>query len=149
MYREDGQLVAVDDVRDAIEQADVLIVGFRDFTERMLVDRRTNETDGPLVRVVEPVGGVAERMHWLGQHRPRFGLPQRFTFFVWPHSLGYLEATGVVRALRESVASGTGSEQLSAALGELHAVERAARRSAIHGTHPWRTLWSREGSART
>jgi hypothetical protein len=97
---------------------------------------------------VEPVGDVTERMHWLGRHRPQFGLPERFTFFVWPHSVGFLEETGVAGVLRQNVPDGDGPEQLSAGLGELHALERAARRAAVVGADPWRTIWTREGSAR-
>lgn len=150
MYGESGQIVDASEVREAIERADVLIVGFRTFPQRLLVDSRTSGPVGPMVRVVEPLGGVEERMFWLGQNRPAFGMPQAFTFFVWPHSVGFLEETGVAPILRDQVASHDGEEQLSAALGELHAHERAARRDAITADGaPWRTLWHAQGSTRT
>src|SRR5215216_2860400 len=79
MYGENGAIVDVDEVRDAIARADVLIVGFRTFPERLLIDARSNDAAGPMARVVEPLGGVEERMHWLGRTRPQFGLPERFT----------------------------------------------------------------------
>ena len=148
MYGEDGRVVDVEQVREAVAAADVLVVGFRAFAERLLIDSRTNESAGPLVRVVEPLGGVTERMHWLGRHRPQFGLPQRFTFFVWPHSVDFLEASGVAQMFRDAVVVGGGGEQVDAALHELRALERGARRAAVAGDQ-WRTLWSSRGTSRS
>ena len=145
MYGEDGQPLDLDELREAIAQSDVLIVGFRAFPERLLVDSRTNGPTGPMVRVVEPVSGVEERLRWLTRRRPQFGLPQRFTFFVWPRSVGYLEETGVAQLLREHVGH-DGVPQISAALGELHALERSARRAAVSGG-PWQTLWQAQGTS--
>jgi hypothetical protein len=140
MFGEDGRVADMAEVRTAVAEADVLIVGFRGFLERLLVDSRTSGETGPMVRVVEPLGGVEERMFWLGRNRPQFGMPQRFTFFVWPHSVEFLESSGLIEALREGVADGDGPEQLAAAIAELKAVERAADRAAVNG-RPWRTLW--------
>ncbi len=141
MYGENGQVVDVAEVREAIERADVLIVGFRGFAERLLVDSRSSGAAGPMVRVVAPLGGVEERMHWLGRNRPQFGLPQRFTFFVWPHSVGFLEETGLAAAL----AVGSGAEPVAEALAELRRLERAAHREAIDGDR-WRSLWDAQGT---
>jgi hypothetical protein len=148
MYREDGQVVELERVQAAIEQADVLIVGFPGFLQRLLVDARTTAGVGPLVEVVEPLGGVEERMFWLGQNRPQFGMPQRFTFFVWPHSIAFLEESGVAEALRSAVPDEEGRVQLEAAQIQLRALERAAARAAVDG-EPWRTLWHAQGTSRS
>ena len=147
MYREDGQVIELDRVRGAIEQADVLIVGFPGFPQRLLVDSRTTADTGTLVEVVEPLGGVEERMHWLGQNRPQFGMPQRFTFFVWPHSIGFMDETNVAEAVRNAVSDEEGRIHLDAALIQLRAFERAATRAAVDG-EPWRTLWHAQGTSR-
>ena len=140
MFSEDGHVVDVAEVRKAIAEADVLIVGFPGFLERLLLDSRSSAEAGPMVCVVEPVGGVDERMFWLGRNRPQFGMPQRFTFFVWPHSMTFMQDSGVVDALRDSVATGDGPAQLAAAVEDLKTLERAADRAAVDG-RPWRTLW--------
>ena len=145
MYSEHGQVVDVSEVNEAIARADVLIVGFRSFPQRLLVDARTAAGVGPLVQVVEPLGGVEERMHWLGRHRPQFSVPQRFTFFVWPHSVRYLEEAGVTNALFASVGPGEGTEQLVKALDDLHRLEWNSYRAAINGDG-WRTLWDAQGA---
>ena len=147
MYGENGQIVDIDQVREAIARADVLIVGFRTFAERLLIDSRSNETAGPMARVVEPLGGVEERMHWLGRNRPQFGLPERFTFFVWPHSIRFLEQSGVANQMFASVGAGGGTEQLAEALDRLHRLEHDAQRAAIAGDQ-WRSLWDAQGTRR-
>jgi hypothetical protein len=43
------------------------------FPERLIVDTRHTDSDGPMVEVVEPVATVEERFFWLGQRRPSFG----------------------------------------------------------------------------
>ena len=147
MFREDGQVVELDKVRSAIESADVLIVGFPGFLQRLLVDARTTAGAGTLVEVVEPLGGVEERMFWLGQNRPQFGMPERFTFFVWPHSIDFMEETGVAETLRE-VVDLEGQAHVDTALVQLRALERASTRAAING-EPWRTLWRAQGTSRS
>jgi hypothetical protein len=147
MHGENGQIVDVTEVREAIARADVLVVGFRTFPERLLIDSRSDEAVPPMARVVEPLRGVEERMHWLGRARPQFGLPERFTFFVWPHSVRFLEETGVANQFFTSVGAGEGAEQLAGALDELLRLERAARRQAIAGD-TWRSLWDAQGTRR-
>lgn len=147
MYSEHGQSVDIDEVREAVTRADVLIVGFHSLTERLLVDSRTNDEAGPLVQVVEPLGGVEERMFWLGRNRPQFGMPERFTFFVWPHSVQFLNEIGVTDALHEQVSSGDGPRQLDESLSQLRRLERIATRAAING-EPWRTLWHARGTSK-
>jgi len=147
MYGENGAIVDVDEVRDAVARADVLIVGFRTFPERLLIDARSNDAAGPMARVVEPLGGVEERMHWLGRTRPQFGLPERFTFFVWPHSVRFLEETGLANQLFANVGAGDGTAQLAEALDRLHRLERDARRQAVAGDQ-WRSLWDAQGTRR-
>jgi hypothetical protein len=145
MYGENGQIIDLDEVRQAIAQADVLIIGFRSFPERLILDSRRNDAAGPMARVVTPVSGVEERMHWLGQNRPQFGLPERFTFFVWPHTVRYFDETGVANALHASAGPGDGTAQLADALDELRRLEHAANRAAVDGG-PWRTLWHAQGA---
>jgi hypothetical protein len=146
MYGENGQLVDMSAVAEAIDRSDVLTVGFRSFPERLIVDSRRNEAVGPMVRVVEPVGGVEERMFWLGRNRPQFALPEQFTFFVWPHSVELFEDIGVTATLLSHVGE-DGTTQLAVAMDDLRRLERAAHRSAVDGDE-WRTLWGAQGTRR-
>ncbi|MGD9892121.1 MAG: hypothetical protein AB7U18_12615, partial [Dehalococcoidia bacterium] len=94
--------------------------------------------------VVEPVGGVEERMFWLGRNRPQFGLPEQFTFFVWPHRIDLFESLGLNSTLLAHVGD-DGMAQTAVAFDELRRLERASRRSSIDGDL-WRTLWDWQGT---
>jgi hypothetical protein len=146
MYTENGLIADLDEVRTVIAEADVFGIGFRVFAERLLVDSRTNPQDGPFIGVVAPLSGVQERMFWLGQQRPRFGMPRRFAFFFWPNSLRFVEETGIWQAVRDRVlASGhPGAEADTArAIADLRRLEYAAIVDAVSGENH-RTLWQSE-----
>jgi len=143
MYTENGVLVDVGEMRQVVAQADVFAVGFRLFPERLLVDTRHNEQESPLVRVVEPVSSVQERFFWLGKERPSLGMPERFAFFVWPHSIDFLEGSGLWAAICQRAACRPDADAMCrAALEELHAHERQATLAAVRGER-YHNLWAR------
>ena len=146
MYSEDGPSVDLDDVRRVIQDADVFGVGFRLFGERLFVDTRTSASDGPFIGAVAPLHSVEERMFWLGRHRPRFGMPQKFAFFFWPHSVAFFEQSGIWDAIRNRVATdSTAARDAERALSELQRLEREAMVAAIQGDNH-RTLWQSKSS---
>jgi hypothetical protein len=139
-------MIDLEELRKVVETCDVFTMGFRLFPERLIIDTRVNDQDGSMVEVVEPVSTVEERFFWLGQQRPSFGVPQQFTFFVWPHSIGYLEESGLLQDIRNRVGApdetGEPARQLKQAMGRLLALEQCAAFDAIHGRN-YHTLWER------
>jgi hypothetical protein len=143
MLSEHGIQIDQAAVDEILESADVLVVGFTLFPERLLVDCRRNDETGPMVAVVEPLGGVQERYHWLGQHRGMFGMPDSFSFFAWPHTIRSLDERDVLAKLKVRLAatSSDGVQLLDRALGKLREMENVAFRQAVAGEGPWKTLW--------
>jgi hypothetical protein len=142
---ENGVLIDLFEVRRVVDTCDVFTVGFRLFPQRLLVDTRFNAEEGPLVSVVEPVATVEERFFWLGQKRPRFGMPQRFAFFIWPHSIAMLEELGLGERIRGRCRSALwpqGDAQVDEAFSQLRALERQTVLDAIRGRN-CHTLWPR------
>ena len=137
-------MIDLEEVRKVVETCDVFTMGFRLFPERLIIDTRVNEQAGPMVEVVEPVSTVEERFFWLGQRRPTFGVPQQFTFFVWPHSIGYLEESGLMDRIRQRIypadESGRIGHDLARAMHRLIVLERQATADAILGRN-YHTLW--------
>ena len=140
MYSENGLLVDLAEVEKVVDLCDVFTIIFRTFPERLLVDSRISPKEGPLVAVVEPVATVEERFFWLGQKRPRFGPPQRFIFFVWPHSIAFLEQCGIVEAIHQRCRPEV--RQVQEAVAQLKQLERQAVQDALQGRN-CHTLWSR------
>ena len=145
MFTENGLMVDLERVHKAVAESDVFTIGFLAFAERLLVDTRTlGEGCGPMVTLVDPVETVEERFFWLGQRRPQLGPPEKFTFFVWPHSLRLLESHGVVDELRSCCKIEMWpdmSRQIDDLLGELRKLESQAVRNAVTGDS-FHTVWS-------
>jgi hypothetical protein len=148
MYTENGLVIDLDQVRRVVREADVFTIAFRLFSERLIVDTRSDAADDrsatPMVAIVDPVATVEERFFWLGQHRPSLGTPRNFMFFYWPHSVGYLVESGIWAAVRGRVVSDDvegSSATCNDALADLTARERRANVDAVRGERH-HTLWS-------
>lgn len=150
MYSENGLLIDLEDVREAVATADVFAVGFRQFPERLFVDTRWNDRHGPFVGVVEPVSSVQERLFWLGARRPSLGMPQRFLFFPWPHSIAFLQESGIWEQIARRVRA-SGHPQvdamLEATLRQLKEKEHDANLAAIRG-EGYHQIWPKIEQAR-
>lgn len=146
MFTENGVLIDLEVVGKVVDASDVFTVGFRMFPERVIVDTRETEEVEPMVQVVEPVDSVEERFHWLGRERPALGAPERFAFFIWPHSLEFFESSGVPQRLRDRLGA---SERAGVAwmvdevLEELRRLERKAVQQALSG-EGYHTIWPQE-----
>lgn len=146
MFTENGLLIDLDEVGKVVEGCDVFTIGFRIFPQRLIIDSRETDDTGPMVEVVEPVASVEERFHWLGRRRPNFGVPEKFSFFVWPHSLEFLESCGLIERIQGRLRAGERPEvakMVEAALAELRRLERVAVRQALVG-EGYQALWPQE-----
>ena len=146
MFTENGVLIDLEEVGKVVDGSDVFTIGLRMFPQRVIVDTREAEDVGPLVRVVEPVDSVEERFHWLGRERPSFGPPERFSFFVWPHSMEFIESSGLAQRIRERLRAPERPDvarMIDEALAELGRLERGAVQEALAG-QGYHSLWPQE-----
>lgn len=150
MYTEHGLLVDIARIETIVSEADVFAVGFRLFPERLLIDTRFDGDDPagvcalPMVAIVDPVESVQARFFWLGQQRPALGVPGNFMFFSWPHSVRYLEESGLWQRIRNRIVESGfrgAAETCDEALRDLQQRERKATVDAIRGTR-YETLWA-------
>ncbi|HUF54491.1 MAG TPA: hypothetical protein VMR52_12060 [Dehalococcoidia bacterium] len=137
-------MIDLEELRRVVDNADVFTIGFRMFPERLIIDTRSTDETPPMVRVVEPVTSVEERFFWLGRERPQFAVPERFTFFVWPHSLRYFEDSGLGDMIRQRVCpvSEACEDEVRRSIHQLRVLERRAEHDAISGRN-YQTLWER------
>ncbi len=143
MFTENGVLIDLEEVGKVVDASDVFTIGFRMFPQRMIIDTRETGEVGPMVQVVEPVDSVEERFHWLGRERPAFGVPERFAFFVWPHSLEFFGSSGLPQRLRDRLRASERPEvarMADEALEELRRLERQAVQQALSG-EGYHSLW--------
>ena len=136
--------IDLNEVRRVIEAADVLVIRFSITDRRLLIDARTNDGEGPLVRVVPRAGSAEERFRSLKVLRPRFRVPERILTFHWPRHARALDESGVWAHLaRRLVALGHSDTagQCDAALRQLVEEERRVEQAAIGGGEGFQTIW--------
>jgi hypothetical protein len=142
--------VDVRDIAASVASHDVLVLRFVAVGQRLLLDFRVTELDGPLVRIVDPVKSVEERYRELRRLRPRLANPEKIVAVWWPRFAASLRITGVWdEVMRRTSDSGFSDavRRAEAAFDELVALEAAQQRAAITG-EGFRTLWSRSRAPR-
>lgn len=139
--------IDLDEVRRVIDAAEVLVVRFSITDRRLLADTRTNDSDGPMVRVVPPVASGQERFKALRAMRPTFPPPERIMTFQWPrHARALVEAGMWEHLVQRAVAIGgpDTAAECERAIHELIEAERRSEIEAIRGSEAFKTLWERE-----
>jgi hypothetical protein len=124
----------------------VVAVRFATIPQRLLIDLRTSELDGPMIKVVEPASSVSERLKSLRKLRPRFKLPKKISAVWWPGRVRSLIDMGTAAELSERLAEVGGmpaARAAQAAFDELALLERREIYKAIKG-EDYRTLWARD-----
>ena len=143
-YSEDGLAIDMDAATQAMDESDVLVLGFDVCPERLLFDLRVDETTPPLVEVVGPLASAQERVVWLNARRPALQPPDSFVFFVWPNSIDHLEHSKMIeravdRVHREQGVDITGD--IEHALREVREHEGDDLMRAMRGGEGYETLW--------
>ena len=137
----------MEEVQRVIDTADVLIVRFAILEKRLLVDSRSDDTDGPMIAIVSRAGSIEERFKSLKQMRPRFSLPEKIMSFIWQRtSMETFRDSGLWQRITDRMIS-LGGEPLLAecdkVFQQLVVEEQAEIKAAILGKHTYQTLWER------
>jgi hypothetical protein len=126
-----------------LAEVEVVAIRFQTIGQRLLVDSRTTDLDGPMIKVVEPAANVQERMRSLKKLRPRFKLPRKIAAVWWPGYVRSIEESGTADAIVRHMAAVGGMPAARAArdaLDELLLLERHEIYKAIRGID-YKTLW--------
>jgi hypothetical protein len=145
MYGDNGVLVDLEKMGKVIAASDVFVLGFAHFQERLMVDARSNQSEAPLIQVVEPASSAPERLNWLYRRRPSLGPPQSLTFLGWPHSSNFLVESGLWDRIRDRVGADTEAEvrtECDLALRQLQNLYLSATQALLKGEH-CSDLWPR------
>lgn len=137
--------IDVSEVTRVIASADVMMLRFVVVPQRLLLDARFSELDGPMLKVVPRVNGARERFRELRRLRPRFALPDRITAVAWPRSVGSLATSGVWTAIEERLAASgfpDVPQQAAEIFAELMRLETLEIQNALRG-EGYHTYWER------
>jgi hypothetical protein len=136
--------IDLDEIAKTIRTHDVIVLRFVTVGQRLLLDFRCTEIDGPAVRLVDPVKSVQERYANLRKIRPRFRDPEKIVMVYWPRftrSLGETEAWREVNARLVDAGFPESVREAEHALAEVVQAEAEHQRSAILGGEGFKTIW--------
>jgi hypothetical protein len=135
----------LDDILRTVETADVIRLRFQLLDKRLVIDNRTSEVEGPMVKLVNRAGSSEESFRNLKRMRPRFPLPEKMTAIFWPKYANTLRSTGVWSAVMRRIEA-TGFDdsvrQADEVMQEMLQMERREIRNAIYG-EGFQTVWQR------
>jgi hypothetical protein len=131
------------EILKTVREADVLTFRFVTVPERLLIDNRYSDVDGPMLKLVPKAASAEERFKSLKQLRPRFKLPNKISAIWWPRYVDTLCEHGIWDAVVKRIID-TGhadaASECAEILRELRRMERAELTNAIAG-EGYRTLW--------
>ena len=137
----------LEEVFKVIDNAEVLIVRFAILDKRLLVDARSNDTEGPLIEVVTKATSIEERFKSLKQLRPRFALPDKIMSFMWHRpSMETFRSSGIWQRITDRLVLLGGDNmatQCERVFNELVREEKAEVIAAIRGSETYQSLWER------
>lgn len=139
------------EITSTIRTHDVVVLRFVTVGQRMLLDFRCSDIDGPAVRLVPPVRSVQERYANLRKIRPRFRDPEKIVMVYWPRftrSLGETEAWSAVNQRLVESGHAESVREAEQTLTELVELEHEHQKAAVRGAEGFKTLWSRSPAPR-
>lgn len=135
--------VDVDGLLRTVQRSDHVIVRFSMLPQRLFIDFRTREGEGPGVYLLPAANSIEQRLATIAAARPHFPRPERLYVMAWPLRVGSLERLGFIEATRQRLAAMDAFEQvrdLERAYRDLLRAERQETRHAITGDG-YRTIW--------
>lgn len=143
--------VDLDALRSSIMTVEHMLIRFTPVPERLFLDFRTNDQQGPGIALLPQVSSFTERLKTIEEARPEFPRPERIYVVTWPLRIPSLDRLGVLAAVRERLAELNAFDaiaRLDETYERLLTLEREEIRRAISGDG-FHTIWPAEESRRT
>ena len=86
--------VDVERMSRIIHSCEILLIRFDLVPKRLFIDLRSNENEGPLITLLDPVRSPKERLRQIRALRPEFGDPGGVRILRWPRYVASLERLG-------------------------------------------------------
>ncbi len=136
-----------DEIMKNIDAADIMSVFFPTFRKAVIIDTRSNSTDGPMIRLMPMAASPQERLRSIRRLRPGFPRVHSLTLIPWPRYVDSLVSLGIWERIvgRFRNAGQTGAvESCEGILTELKRLEKEEFAAVVRGDN-YHTLWSARG----
>ncbi len=134
-------------VLSTIDEAEVLTIFFPNLAKALIVDARRNYEEGPLVKVVNQVNSMEERMAAIEKMRPGLGRVRSIAGIPWTKSIRTLGENGIVARLEQRLVQGgentyAASQACGAAFQKLQELEHSQWVDLIKGQNTlYKSIW--------
>ena len=134
----------LDEIVSNIDSAEVISIFLPTLRRSVVIDTRTNEHDGAMVRLMPMVASPQERLRSLRRLRPSFPRVHNLALIPWLRYVESLVKLGVwtrVVSRLEAAGQDAAASECGEVLRELQAVEKAEMASVVRGEN-YHTIWS-------
>lgn len=141
---DDEFVFSLEDVMTNIDTADVMSLFFPAFRKAVVIDTRSNEEEGAMVRILPMAASPQERLRSIRKLRPKFPRLRTLTLIPWPRYVESLVSMGVWDRIAGRFRDGGQDEVLAecdAVLAELRRLEQSEFAAVVRGEN-YHTLWS-------
>ena len=127
-----------------ISEAEVVSIFFPMFRKSLVVDLRSTEHSGPIVKIMPMVASPQERLRAIRRLRP--GFPRRHSLSVigWPRYVESLETLGIWQQMIDQLGTAghpSPGENMSQVFEELRRLEKAELARVVMGQN-YHTIWT-------
>ena len=133
----------LNDILENVKTSEVTSIFFPYLRKSILIDLRSNDSDGPAVILTDMVSTPQERIRSLKQLRPNFPEIEKMIIIPWFRYVDTLITSGIWNALIERTTDVTfkgNSIDSAIIITELKKIENANLSEAIMG-HKFQTIW--------
>ena len=136
----------VDEILTDLKDADVLSIFFPMFRKSLVLDMRSTEQSGPMVKIMPMVASPQERMRAIRRLRPGFPRRHSLSVVAWPRYVESLRANGIWQRLVDRLVEAghkRAAEYMEKALAELSRQEKAEMARVVMGEN-YHTIWTNQ-----
>ncbi len=141
---DDEFVFSLEDVLTNIDTADVMSLFFPTFRKAVVIDTRSNDEEGAMVRILPMAASPQERLRSIRKLRPTFPRLRTLTLIPWPRYVESLVSMGVWDRIVDRLRGGGHDEVLvecDAVLAELRGLERSELAAVVRGEN-YHTIWA-------
>ena len=134
----------LEEMKKSIDDAEVVSLFFLSLRKAVVIDRRFNDTEGPMVRIMPLAASPQERLRSIRRLRPNFPRLRNLTAVPWPRYVDSLVTLGVWESVVQRFVDSGHEEAVAACewvLDELRRLEKTELSAVVSGEN-YHTIWS-------
>ena len=141
---DDDFVLDIDEIKKNIDAAEIMSVFFPTFRKAVVIDTRSNSTDGPMIRLMSMAASPQERLRSIRRLRSGFPRVHSLTLIPWTRYVDSLVSLGIwdriVQRFRDA-GQAEAVETCEKVLSELRRLEKDEFAAVVRGEN-YHTIWS-------